>query len=317
MAQDHIWAPLAEGQPTHHREPGQMIYLQDTEAAQFYYILTGTVKCFISSPDGDERTLALHHGGELIGEASFFDRQPRVSSAVAVTPCELISVNRQHLEAVFARRPDLAISMLEYLARTVRLLSGHVDSAFLQADKHLQDTEAAQFYYILTGTVKCFISSPDGDERTLALHHGGELIGEASFFDRQPRVSSAVAVTPCELISVNRQHLEAVFARRPDLAISMLEYLARTVRLLSGHVDSAFLQADKRIARHLLALEPDARGLLHCTHEEIGSSVGVSRVTVSRVLGDFDRRGWVETGYKSLKLCNRQAIADFLTEGVG
>ena len=48
MAQDHIWAPLAEGQPTHHREPGQMIYLQDTEAAQFYYILTGTVKCFIS-----------------------------------------------------------------------------------------------------------------------------------------------------------------------------------------------------------------------------------------------------------------------------
>ena len=38
MAQDHIWAPLAEGQPTHHREPGQMIYLQDTEAAQFYYI---------------------------------------------------------------------------------------------------------------------------------------------------------------------------------------------------------------------------------------------------------------------------------------
>ena len=83
------------------------------------------------------------------------------------------------------------------------------------------------------------------------------------------------------------------------------------------HVDSAFLQADKRIARHLLALEPDARGLLHCTHEEIGSSVGVSRVTVSRVLGDFDRRGWVETGYRSLKLCNRQAIADFLTEGVG
>ena len=49
MAQDHIWAPLAEGQPTHHREPGQMIYLQDTEAAQFYYILTGTVKCFILS----------------------------------------------------------------------------------------------------------------------------------------------------------------------------------------------------------------------------------------------------------------------------
>ena len=206
MAQDHIWAPLAEGQPTHHREPGQMIYLQDTEAAQFYYILTGTVKCFISSPDGDERTLALHHGGELIGEASFFDRQPRVSSAVAVTPCELISVNRQHLEAVFARRPDLAISMLEYLARTVRLLS--------------------------------------------------------------------------------------------------------------SHVDSTFLQADQRIARHLLSRSAaSGRGEILCTHEEIGASVGVSRVTVSRVLGEFVRLGWIKTGYRTVHILRRRALEQRVERG--
>ena len=178
---------------------------------------------------------------------------------------------------------------------------------------YLQDTEALQFYYIRSGTVKCFISSPEGDERTLTLHHAGDLIGEAAFFDRQPRVSSAVAVTRCELVAVDRSRLETVFALHPDLAVSMLEYLARTIRLLSVHVDGAFLQADRRIARHLLSLSPDPQGLLHCTHEDIGSTVGVSRVPVSRVLGELDRQGWIETGYKSIKIRDPGALTELLS----
>lgn len=177
---------------------------------------------------------------------------------------------------------------------------------------YLQDTRADCFYYIVSGTVKCFISSPEGDERILTLPHAGELIGEAAFFDQQPRVSSAMAVTKCDLVSVGRQRLEQVFSAHPGLAIAMLEDLARRVRMLSEHVDGEFLQADKRIARHLLSLIPEADGRLRCTHEEIGASVGVSRVTVSRVLSDFDRKGWVKTGYKSLYLLDRSALEAFL-----
>ena len=123
-----------------------------------------------------------------------------------------------------------------------------------------------------------------------------------------------MAVTRCELVAVDRRRLEQVFAARPGLAIAMLEDLARRVRLLSEHVDSEFLQADKRIARHLLAMVPEADGRLRCTHEEIGASVGVSRVTVSRVLGEFDRRGWVQTGYKLLRLLDRRALEGFLQD---
>ena len=179
---------------------------------------------------------------------------------------------------------------------------------------YLQDTRAECFYYIVSGTVKCFISSPEGEERILTLPHAGELMGEAAFFDGQPRVSSAVAVTPCQLVAVDRPRLEQVFAAHPGLAIAMLEDLARRVRLLSGHVDGDFLSADKRIARHLLSLLPWPENTVRCTHEEIGASVGVSRVTVSRVLGEFDKNGWVKTGYKSLKLLNRQGLENFLRQ---
>lgn len=180
---------------------------------------------------------------------------------------------------------------------------------------YLQDTEADQFYYILKGTVKCFLSAESGEERILTMHQAGDLIGEAAFFDRQPRVSSAVAVTPCSLAAVDRQRLQAVFAGHPDLAIAMLEYLARTVRLLSGHVDGSFLRADQRVARHLLSLTPQPDGTLSCTHEEIGASVGVSRVTVSRALSEFARLGWLETGYRSVRLLDQSGLERLVAAG--
>ena len=118
------WTPLAEGQPVLHYAPGQFIYLQDTQADRFYYIVSGTVKCFLSAESGEERTPTLLRAGELIGEAAFFDKQPRVSSAVAVTKCELVEVDHARLAQVFRLHPELASAMLENLARRVRATLG-------------------------------------------------------------------------------------------------------------------------------------------------------------------------------------------------
>lgn len=174
---------------------------------------------------------------------------------------------------------------------------------------YLQGTEAAQFYYLVRGSAKSYISSPDGVERVLAVHQAGDILGEASFFDRCPRVSSAVAVTDCALVSVDQGRLDGIFQKHPELALPMLQYLARTVRLLSARVDDmSFLSADRRIARYLLSLPP-REGELHCTHEEIGAAVGVSRVTVSRVLGQWSRQGLLSTGYGSLTLLDRARLS--------
>ena len=168
---------------------------------------------------------------------------------------------------------------------------------------YLQGTEADRFYYLLRGKAKSYISSPAGEERSLTIHRDGDLMGEASFFDQCPRVSSAVAVTECEVVSVDRDRLDAIFQKHPELAQPMLRYLARTVRLLSSHVDDmSFLTADRRIARYLLSLPPEGDGRLCCTHEEIGQAVGVSRVTVSRVLSQFSQAGLLTTGYHYLVL---------------
>ena len=177
---------------------------------------------------------------------------------------------------------------------------------------YLQGTEADTFFYLLSGSARSYISSETGDERVLTTHRSGDLMGEAAFFDGCPRVSSAVAVTECRAVSIDRERLDRVLRAHPELALPMLQYLARTVRLLSDHVDGmSFRPADQRVARYLLSLPAEPGGGLRCTHEEIGAAVGVSRVTVSRVLGEFTRQGWLRTGYRALFLTDAAALRAF------
>ena len=173
---------------------------------------------------------------------------------------------------------------------------------------YLQGTEATCFYYLKEGRVKSFIQSEDGAERVLNLYEAGSLFGEASFFDELPRVSSAVALTSCQLVPIDRELVTQEIARNPELALAMMKYLARTVRLLSSQVDQmAFHPARWRVAWYLLSHAPEG-GAIPCTQEDIAAAVSVSRVTVSRILNDFARRGWVELGYRSLTLREPDAL---------
>ena len=167
---------------------------------------------------------------------------------------------------------------------------------------YLQDTEATCFYFLKSGKVKSFIQSEGGAERVLNVYSSGSLFGEASFFDELPRVSSAAALTSCEIVPIDRELVAQEFAKNPELALAMVKYLARTVRLLSGQVDQmAFRPARWRVANYLLTLA-GRDGAVSCTQEDIAAAVSVSRVTVSRVLGEFAQRGWVEPGYRRIFL---------------
>ena len=115
-------------------------------------------------------------------------------------------------------------------------------------------------------------------------------------------MSSAVALTPCEIVPIDREQVTAEFTWNPGMAMAMLKYLARTVRLLSAHVDDmAFRPAEWRVAQYLLSAA-SGQDQVSCTQEEIASSISVSRVTVSRILNQFSRRGLVALGYRSISL---------------
>lgn len=176
---------------------------------------------------------------------------------------------------------------------------------------YLQGQRADFLYCLREGVIRTAIFSDQGEEKLLTVYRAGSIFGEASFFDEMPRVSSATAQTDCRIIKLNRQMVDALFRAHPELASAMISYLARTVRLLSGHVDTmSFQKADVRLAR-LLLNHPSASSGIHVTHEELATALGVSRVTVSRILGEFAQKGYLKTGYGIITLLSPEALAAF------
>ena len=172
---------------------------------------------------------------------------------------------------------------------------------------------ADSFCYLKSGKVKVFMNSVDGMEKTLNTASHGEIFGEGAFFDKKPRVSSARAVTKSELIMIDEKSLTEMIKMHPRLALELLEILANRIRLLSAQLDSmTFMQADARIAQ--LLLESEANGKAHLTHEEIATTVGVSRVTVSKTLGRFAREGYIDTEYRCVVIKNRDKLGEIALE---
>lgn len=176
---------------------------------------------------------------------------------------------------------------------------------------YYQGDTADSFYYLKKGKVRVYMISHDGMERTLSTASHGEILGEAAFFDKMPRVSYASAMTNIEVVVINKQKLITLIQKSPQLAMELLEMQAARIRQLSTQIDAmTFLQADGRIAQLLLqSMHQDSgKSIVSLTHEEIASIVGVSRVTVSKILNSFARQGFVKTAYRKIIIINKQAL---------
>lgn len=176
-----------------------------------------------------------------------------------------------------------------------------------------QGEVAERFYYLKSGKVRISMSSENGQEKTLTLLTPGNIFGEAAFFDGLPRVSSARTLEKSQIIPVSRELLLHCFREEPMLAFQLLHLFSKTVRMLSNQVDHmTFLQADRRIAKILTELSGGLHGqTIACSHEDLASMAGVSRVTVSRVLGELTRNGWVRTHYRSIEIRNPEALLQY------
>lgn len=174
-----------------------------------------------------------------------------------------------------------------------------------------QGEKAESFFYLKRGRVRIYMTSENGMEKTLSIISRGAIFGEAAFFDGKPRVSSARALQKVEIAPITRTVLENAFRTHPEIAMEMLKLQALTIRMLSAQVDSiTFRRAESRIA-HFLLESAEERGdnrFVFATQEEIGSAVGVSRITVSRIINEFSRQGYLTTGYGKITLNDKKAL---------
>lgn len=102
---------------------GRMIVKRNDVGKAFYVIVDGRAKV-LKGKISTARAEAVLGPGEFFGELALLDGEPRAASVVAETPLATIRIERTPFRRMLREEPDLAIKLLEGMAkRTRRILS--------------------------------------------------------------------------------------------------------------------------------------------------------------------------------------------------
>jgi CRP/FNR family transcriptional regulator len=152
-------------------------------------------------------------------------------------------------------------------------------------------------YLLKQGLLKVVISSPQGEERILAILGPGTIAGELSVIDGEPRSASVFAIKECELSFISQAAFDDCARQHPEIYRYLVAVLAARLRETSDSVAAdSFLTVKSRLARALVELakflgEEDASGRILIRHKfsqsDLAAMAGIARENVSRALSDW------------------------------
>jgi CRP/FNR family transcriptional regulator len=155
-------------------------------------------------------------------------------------------------------------------------------------------------YLIKRGKVRIMRLTPDGKEITVAVLGAGDLFGEETLFDDQPRTTHAVCIEESLLCTANADDLFGLLSRDPTLALNVAKVLSDKLLDASATMeDLAYAKVPDRIM-HLFARLATEHGVerpngtlldVRLTHADIASLVGSTRETVSLELSNLAKAG--------------------------
>jgi len=135
----------------------------------------------------------------------------------------------------------------------------------------------------------------------------GAVIGDIAMFRNEPYIQSARAVDAVTALRLERDRLLPVLIERPVIAlrwlVAGLSQLERTQRRVLGLMHRTVLEQ----VAGLLLDEADDRGEIHLSQAAIAGLLGASRQSVNEALSELRARGAVETGYRLIRLVDRDA----------
>lgn len=215
----------------------------------------------------------------------------------------------------FRGLPAPAIEAVNRLFRSVNYPAG----AVLYHEG--EPTEA--LFLVAHGTVKLLQHSASGNEVVLDLLSQGDPFGGLSVLGRRHYPQSAVAQTACCVLLITTADFRHLLHSYPEVAVSALDGVARDLEAAHDIIRSlSTMPVEARIAKTLLDLadrlgEADESGILiqsPLSQQDLAAMVASTAETVSRVISNLRRQGYVETGRQWIRLTNRDGLAQLVDE---
>jgi CRP/FNR family transcriptional regulator, cyclic AMP receptor protein len=172
-------------------------------------------------------------------------------------------------------------------------------------------------YVICQGRAKLTTTSRDGKTLILRIARAGEVLGLHSTVSGAPHELTVETLQPCQLAFVAREDFLRFLKTHGDACLHAARDLSRDCQSAYNSIRSIGLShsAMEKLARLLVQWADEGKVVdgmvkvkLALTHEEISQVIGISRETVTRLLGDLKRRQISELKGSTLVVRNKAEL---------
>jgi CRP/FNR family transcriptional regulator, cyclic AMP receptor protein len=145
------------------------------------------------------------------------------------------------------------------------------------------------------------VLSEQGKEAVLAILGPDEFCGEGCLTGPTLRLTSAVAMTQCEILRIEKAAMIRVLHEEPAFSEMFIAHqLARTIRVEADLIDQLFNSTEKRLARTLLLLANFGKEgkpepiIANINQGMLAEMVGTTRPRVSHFMNKFRKLGFID-----------------------
>jgi len=163
-----------------------------------------------------------------------------------------------------------------------------------------QGDAADSVFYVQKGKIKLTVVSSQGKEAVVALLGADEFCGEGCLAGQTRRIATAIAMTECEIMRLDKAALLRVLREEPSFSEMFVSHLlARSIRIEADLVDQLFNSSEKRLARALLLLANFGKEgrpepiIANISQETLAEMIGTTRSRVSFFMNKFRRLGFI------------------------
>ena len=176
-------------------------------------------------------------------------------------------------------------------------------------------------FVLCTGRAKVSTTSADGKTIILRIAEPGEVLGLTSVMEGSPYEATIETLEPTQANFISQQDFIRFVNHYSEVGMKVAHQLTHNCKCAYDEIRSLGLSnsVPQKVAKLLLkwSLQPLASSSrkpheiairVTLTQEEIAQFAGTSRETISRVLADFRKKGWLRIKGATWFIANKQAL---------
>lgn len=197
---------------------------------------------------------------------------------------------------------DAVINDLMHSAGTIDMPAN--TTAFRQGDA------CSNYLLILSGGIKVMTRAENGREIVLYRLGSGDscVLTTSCLFGNARYPAEGISETDVTALAIPAAKFNhAVQHSRPFREFVFSSFSSHLGSLIALVEEITFGKLDIRLARHLISATPD-NAVLTTTHQQLATELGSAREVISRLLKDFESRGWLKLSRGSIEILDTESL---------